>query len=291
LAFSRFVGPEGRVVTVEPHPQILPILRSNLERAELTNCELVASAAGATRGSAAISIFSNSARINSGSGALHTRDQATPAAFEVPVIPLDGLGLKSCSLIKVDVEGREADAVTGLLKTIERCKPFLYLELTESSLWQQLMAIRDWSGWSFYFVSTRAYNRRNIRSNPRNFFGFAREAALLLAPPGWSHDKLLSQDLDVFTVESEEELHLALTNMPRFGQESTAEIEQERLGARVAELELVIADLRFRDLAARMAPDKFAEETLREIYRSRSWRLTKPLRLITRVLRRVRRSH
>jgi hypothetical protein len=91
-------------------------------------------------------------------------------------------------------------------------------------------------------------------------------------------------------VESEEDLHSALSNVPRFGQETTAEIEQERLSARVAELELVIDDLRFRELAARMAPDKFAEETLREIYRSRSWRLTKPLRLMTRTLKRIGRS-
>src|SRR5205807_2152840 len=47
---SRWVGPEGRVVAVEPDPENLALLRRNLDENRCTNARVCASAIGAHRG-------------------------------------------------------------------------------------------------------------------------------------------------------------------------------------------------------------------------------------------------
>ena len=46
----------------------------------------------------------------------------------VPVLTLDSLELSACQLIKLDVEGMEAEARAGAKRTIERHRPILYVE-------------------------------------------------------------------------------------------------------------------------------------------------------------------
>lgn len=46
----------------------------------------------------------------------------------IPMITVDSLDLNDVDLIKIDVEGMEAQVIAGALKTIERCKPVLVVE-------------------------------------------------------------------------------------------------------------------------------------------------------------------
>ncbi len=50
---------------------------------------------------------------------------------ETPVRRLDGLGLDSCDLIWLDVEGSELDALKGADDTIARCRPAVIVEETD----------------------------------------------------------------------------------------------------------------------------------------------------------------
>jgi hypothetical protein len=43
-------------------------------------------------------------------------------------ITIDAIGLSSCHLIKIDVEGMETDVIAGAAETIRRCRPLLYVE-------------------------------------------------------------------------------------------------------------------------------------------------------------------
>jgi len=43
-------------------------------------------------------------------------------------MPIDALGLKTCGLIKLDLEGGEVEALEGARKTIKRCRPVLIIE-------------------------------------------------------------------------------------------------------------------------------------------------------------------
>jgi len=51
-----------------------------------------------------------------------------PTAYSIPVIPLDDLGLDNVSIVKMDIEGMESLALRGMLRTLARCKPILFLE-------------------------------------------------------------------------------------------------------------------------------------------------------------------
>ena len=46
----------------------------------------------------------------------------------VSVVPLDTLGLSRLALVKVDVEGMEAEALLGAERTIAQHRPILYVE-------------------------------------------------------------------------------------------------------------------------------------------------------------------
>ena len=46
----------------------------------------------------------------------------------VPLAPLDGLALGAPSLIKIDVEGHEADVLEGAAKTLAETRPFVVFE-------------------------------------------------------------------------------------------------------------------------------------------------------------------
>jgi hypothetical protein len=45
---------------------------------------------------------------------------------------IDGLGLQRLDLLKLDLEGMEAEALDGARETIERCKPVLFIEVIKS---------------------------------------------------------------------------------------------------------------------------------------------------------------
>lgn len=56
------------------------------------------------------------------------RGQLEPGQGSVPVEPLDGFELADVALLKVDVEGMEADVLEGALDTIRRCEPLIFAE-------------------------------------------------------------------------------------------------------------------------------------------------------------------
>jgi len=53
---------------------------------------------------------------------------------EVPCYTIDELGLDSCKLIKLDVEGFEPRVLRGARETIARCRPVLIVEVNKSAL-------------------------------------------------------------------------------------------------------------------------------------------------------------
>lgn len=58
-------------------------------------------------------------------------DYAKPTST-VKQIMVDGLGLERMDLMKLDLEGMEAEALDGARETIERCKPILFVEVIKS---------------------------------------------------------------------------------------------------------------------------------------------------------------
>lgn len=113
------VGPQGTVVSVEPEPRNLGLLRANLWRHAPANALVVPTAAGEERGLIEL-------RVDEGNRGDHqTHRIGTPgegrAAMIVGVVPLDELFEDaSFDFVKVDAQGVDHEVLAGLGRTLRR---------------------------------------------------------------------------------------------------------------------------------------------------------------------------
>jgi FkbM family methyltransferase len=126
----------GPVVACEPNPDLASRLRRNLELNQLTNVSVREVAVGARRGTATLHVPSDSRHVGGSSlasGAETHHHAVRP--LQVPVVTLDDLvaevGLRDVGLVKIDVEGYEADVLAGAETLLRRDRPALLFEYTE----------------------------------------------------------------------------------------------------------------------------------------------------------------
>jgi FkbM family methyltransferase len=133
---SKFAGPAGKVLAVEPEPNNLELLRQNIAANELRNVEIFPCAVGATEGSAMLGLYKPSNR-----GRHSILDTTAKSQVKVPVKTLDkiassvGAGVHSWSLLKIDVEGYEAFVIDGAKETLPHVEA-LVMEFSPA-LWKR----------------------------------------------------------------------------------------------------------------------------------------------------------
>ena len=119
LLFSRLAGPGGRVFAFEPHPSTFEVLRRNVERRRLGNVHLFASAVADHDGPAQLW----QTGLSVGHSLLHAKQGATEA-LPVASVRLDTLSrteaIERADLVKVDVEGAEAEVLAGMSELASR---------------------------------------------------------------------------------------------------------------------------------------------------------------------------
>jgi FkbM family methyltransferase len=110
---SRLVGPEGKVIAVEPQTRLQEILRINLARNECSNVEVVAAAVAARTERVRLNL---APEMNVGSTSLFRNTKYPLKTEEVQAYALDEF-LETvggrCDLMKMDIEGAEYDALWG----------------------------------------------------------------------------------------------------------------------------------------------------------------------------------
>lgn len=129
--FAEWVGPTGRVLAIEPHPENFAILRANVAR--YPQVEALAVAAGGCQ--ADLPLFVSPGHSNHSLIAGYTAAEGTVL---VPVVPIDELlaarGL-SPALVKSDTEGAEPLVLDGLARTLALCPEIaLLLEYNPAAL-------------------------------------------------------------------------------------------------------------------------------------------------------------
>lgn len=111
---AKLVGPNGRVVCVEPQRRIRAILEKNLELNHVTNTRIVDAAISDSCGAATLHISPDT---NTGSTALRQSTVYPTRREQVDTITLsklfDTCGLEQVDLMKLDIEGFEYEAILG----------------------------------------------------------------------------------------------------------------------------------------------------------------------------------
>jgi|ERR1051326_779281 FkbM family methyltransferase len=120
LLASRLVGPQGKVVAFEPLPRNVPYLRRHLELNDARNVELV---------EAAVSNYDGAGHFRT-NGDPHLGQLSGDGQVDVRVTTLDEF-MKTATLqpelLKIDVEGAEADVLAGAVETLRLCRPTIVL--------------------------------------------------------------------------------------------------------------------------------------------------------------------
>ena len=127
LLGARCVGTSGKVVALEADPEVVAILRQNIEINGVSNVQLVHGAASEACGRAKL----GRARSSSYSTGLYCEDAVD--WIEVPRYSLDAvvdqLGVGAVDLVKLDVEGAELEVVAGMAKILKVNRPKVIMEL------------------------------------------------------------------------------------------------------------------------------------------------------------------
>lgn len=121
LFLSHWVGPTGRVITFEPVPRNVEIIRKNIALNGLDNVTVVNKAVGAAPGTLVITDESNAQVSGGGPG------------LTVDVVTLDDYAHLQPTFLKIDVEGFEAALLQGAQQVL-RTRPRLALEVHTHAL-------------------------------------------------------------------------------------------------------------------------------------------------------------
>src|SRR4051812_33524239 len=125
VAFSKMVGESGSVLVFEPQRLLFQLLCGNVAINCLTNVRCLQKAAGYSNDIAKIPALSPHESHNFGAVSIRNGEIG---GENVEVVTIDSLALKSCRLIKIDVEGMEPEVIGGALNTIATLKPILFVE-------------------------------------------------------------------------------------------------------------------------------------------------------------------
>lgn len=116
------------VITLEPDSDNLACLLRNIPG----NVEPIWAALGSSPGFTGLEIFPKNTGANYMDG-----------PGDIPVITIDSIGFPYCDLLILDIEGMEAEALKGAVKTLERLKPVLLIE--DKGLSERYGTQKGWS--------------------------------------------------------------------------------------------------------------------------------------------------
>jgi FkbM family methyltransferase len=128
---ARLIGAQGWLYALEPNPVCVYFLRANLARAGTSNYAILPLAAANSQTRCAFSLNYGSSMLGVGKDSPfagkygHRIDVGGESLDNL----IERLEMRAPDFIKLDVEGAEASAVEGMMRTISGVKPLLMLEL------------------------------------------------------------------------------------------------------------------------------------------------------------------
>lgn len=133
LLGARLVGPTGAVHAFEAVPECARALERNRKRNRFEQISVHQVAVG--RRSGPVQVYQGR---HPGGATISARDQPSElvSTITVPAVTIDELvsagDLPLPDLVKIDVEGAEADVLAGMTETMDRARPVILYELDDS---------------------------------------------------------------------------------------------------------------------------------------------------------------
>ena len=163
VSIARCVGPRGRVIAIEPQRVIHQYLCANIALNLLGNVETHWAGCGIELGRMVVPPVDYFTSTPQNFGGISLRPEGDGEA--VAILRLDDIMRdRKAALIKIDVEGMEADVIRGAFALIGKSRPVLYLENDRVEKSDALISLL----WSLEY---RTYWHTPRFFNPDNFFG------------------------------------------------------------------------------------------------------------------------
>ena len=168
LHAHNFVKGTGRVIAIEPQPRLVGLLRASLARNQIENIEVHETALGEKNSKMVLSVPG----INRGSASLVRTLDDVDETFLVKVRRtsdlLNEIHAGHCRLVKIDVEGFEAEVVAGAMDYWRECPPDVIVfefnsneEFTKSTVFR-LLASLDYR----FFAMPKRIGRPTLKPIP-----------------------------------------------------------------------------------------------------------------------------
>lgn len=122
-SFSRACGTAGRVYAFEPLLENHVLARLTVDANRLENVVLFNAGLGAALASCLMARGSAAGTHAGGASKVSPRGDASAT-----LMTIDSLGLTQLSILQLDVEGHELEALTGARRTIAACRPVIMIE-------------------------------------------------------------------------------------------------------------------------------------------------------------------
>lgn len=299
LAFSEFVGKQGKVYSFEPRKEIHAILAENISLNNLKNVTSFNMGLAEKEDILSLQSLDISEDINFGGLALDSNGTtATTNRYDVRISTIDNYNFEKLDVIKLDVEGMERKVLDGAIKTILRDKPIIFCECNSLIAGNELLEFCESINYDAYGLLVSAYNPNNFNAIKDNFFGNAKELALILIPRVNSITVMRNiTDVNLLPIHNLEDFVLPLLFKPQYPYEvlaltaSFASLGIDFPSPALTELNEKISNLNqaaaVRDEQLGSLNQALAErdERFNKTVSSTSWLITKPFRWSSRICR------
>lgn len=137
IEFAELVGNRGRVFSYEPQRIIFQQLCCNLFLNGIDNVFAYQLAIGNEKGVVKFekADYFNNGSVNFGDVSVYDDEKSNFNSFEeVQSDRIDSFEFNLVKVLKIDVQGYESNVINGALKTIEKHRPYIFIEIEEKCL-------------------------------------------------------------------------------------------------------------------------------------------------------------
>jgi FkbM family methyltransferase len=167
VAIAQAVGPAGRVLAFEPQRSMFQVLCANLALNRLEQVEPHWAAVGSAPGEILVPRLDTNAANNFGALSMA---EGHAAGDKVRLVTLDSFDLPALHLLKIDVEGMEAEVLRGARASIARHGPVIYTENDRAERSAELIALLEEMDYRLYWHTPPYVREPNFLGRPDDRF-------------------------------------------------------------------------------------------------------------------------